>query len=554
MKCIAFILSLLVVFASCSTGTTPPNQPESEVLEVSEPSAPSVLTVGVETLPNEYDPITTGLENVSPLFLACYEGLFAYDTSSGAIVPGLAEGYAISEDGLVYTFRLRENAKYSSGVTIVADDFVDTIFRILDGEGDPVLREKLAGLIVGGSDYILPSDQRPEGFDKDSVGVYSVSGTELTIELVRPASELLQLLTLPALAPTYRDDDRAQPVSKPSEEEPMGALFESSGPYYIVNEDDSGITVRRNNHYYGMLDLATDTMRFSELNDDSIFAFNEGRLDIIADPTEDMLNQLSGDVYTTSTFDTLYLAFNVEDLPTRTTSVRAAVNFSIDREELVDTATFSAVAANGIVAPGVAFTNEDYSDYPERNSLSTTFEPEKVEQELINARYRDGVGLRLTMVVDATDPYIETYRQVSEMIETNTGASLEFFVLSDEEYAETIEDDKFDITAGYIKGDILNPASMMAIAKSNSSQNISGYYDSTFDNLLNAASTMTNFTNTQEAFREAETHLIANTSFSPLLHMTQDVIVSQNADGWYMNAVGNLYVKNAYCIMEEGAE
>ncbi len=542
MKKIALFISCALLLVSCSTGTTPPIQPEP-IVEGTAPE-PTLLTIGVDALPSSYDPIASGMSDISPLFIACYEGLFTYDTTDGSLTEGLCSDYTLSEDGLIYTFNLRENAKYSNGLSIKADDFVKTIFRILDGEGNTQLQQKLAGMIVGADEYILPPGERTDDFEIESVGVYSNGNHEIEIVLQQPSAELIQLLALPALSPTYNSSGHSEPIADPTAEETPDPLFISSGAYYLIIDDDSGITAIKNNHYYDMLEVPTDLLRFSEVNGDAAFTFTQGRLDIIHNPELDLVVELSEHVYKTSSFDVSYIAFNLDEHPTNDIEVRNALALALDREGLIDYLNLDAVPASGLIPPGVIFNGDDVSNIIERNSMDTTSDEEVVEEALVTAGYRDGVGLNLTMIVPATDPDVEIYRRVADILEQNTGARIDFFVLSDEEYLEEIEDGDYNIVAGKQSSNTLNPNGILSLASSGSPHNIAWYYDTDFDNLLQEANMKPNFLQTKEGYQDAERHLIANLSFVPLYHTTKSLIVADGVEGYLYNPVGNLYVKN----------
>ncbi len=548
MKKIALFISLALLLASCSTGTTPPIQSEPIVEETT--PEPTLINIGVSALPSSYDPIASGLSEVTPLYTACYEGLFTYDTADGTITEGLCSDYTLSEDGLTYTFKLRDDAKYSNGALIVADDFVETFFRILDGEGNPTLQQMLADTIVGGAEYLLPPIERAEDFDIDSVGIFANGTHELEIVMTKPSSEFLQLLALPALAPTYNSSGHAEPVVDPTAEEMPDPIFVSSGAYYMINDDDSGITVTKNYHYYDMLEVPTDLLRFSEVNGDAALAFSEGRLDVIFNPEPELSTELSEHLYEVATFETSYIAFNLGEHPTNDAGVREALTLALDRDDLIEYYNIDAVPATGLVPPGVIYNGDDVSNIIERNRVESTSDEDEVEQALITAGYNDGVGLNMTMIVPATDPDVEIYRRVADVLTQNTGARIDFFVLSEEEYLEEIADGNFNITAARQSSDILNPSGILSLALSSSPYNISGYYDADFDLLLQEANIKPNFLQTKEGFQDAERHLIANLSFASLYHPVRSMIVAQDIEGYYFNAVGNLYVKNITAPIE----
>ncbi|HSY54462.1 MAG TPA: ABC transporter substrate-binding protein, partial [Opitutaceae bacterium] len=148
-----------------------------------------ILNFGNGTEPQDLDPqVVTGMpENY--IILALFEGLVSYDPHDLHPVPGVAKSWDISPDGLVYTFHLREEAKWSNGESVTAQDFVRSYQRILT----PTLASEYAYMIFN---YVAGAKDYYDGKLKDfsRVGIKALDDHTLQITLVNPTPYLLKAM------------------------------------------------------------------------------------------------------------------------------------------------------------------------------------------------------------------------------------------------------------------------------------------------------------------------------------------------------------------------
>ncbi len=538
MKIITLYLLSFLLLVSC--GTTPPIQP---VVEVPQEPQSVVLTVAVDSLPTQYDPTLSGFGAVSPVLTACYEGLFSYDSVTGVLVNAICKDYTVSDDGLTYTFNLRTDAKYSNGDVISADDFVTTFFKLLDGEGEPEVGERLSKMISGADSYVLPVDEQPQDFTDADVAIYSNGPYELEIILNEPVADFVAMLASPVFSPTYSANN---PPAATDASQELQSIFVTSGPYTIASATDGEVIAIKNNNYYNMLEVTVDQVVFSAQTLDETLDFANETLNVVVNPNDNICDTFPSMVYETASFNTAYISFNNRKSPTNNVLVRDALSLAINREELAQSVSPTIIPATGLVPPGYIYGDNDFVNLLERNSFNTQDSAQDAQKLLDTARFPEGVGLRLSMIVNKDDPYIGYYKDMADMITENTGADLSLIELNDNEFEETIERGDYNMAVAYTDADVLHPAQMLSLMTSTNHDNDTGFGDNIYDDMLATAAVNPKGIGQQEILQDAEVHLMANMPITPLFYPTNRILINDNTDGVLLNAVGNLYITNAY--------
>jgi len=196
-----------IVFAGCSKRET----------EVEQGNREQVLHRGIGYEPTDLDPqLVTGIAEGN-IVTALFEGLVVEDPRDLHPVPGVAERWDISADGLVYTFHLRANARWSNGRPVTAQDFVSSWQRILT----PSLEADNAGML----EVLQGAEAFHRGLTKDfsGVGAAAIDARTLRVSLEHPTIDFLERLThwawspiyIPALAASGPVYDRGNPWTRP---------------------------------------------------------------------------------------------------------------------------------------------------------------------------------------------------------------------------------------------------------------------------------------------------------------------------------------------------
>lgn len=338
----------------------------------------SKLYINLASEPDRLDPALNSTVDGAVLAVNSFVGLLTYD-ENGQLVPGVAESYDVSEDGMTYTFHLRES-KWSDGTELTAKDFVYSWNRaanpmtasdysyLFDGliakneiaeemvanpEYDAAAAEAAA---AAGEEYSTPAEVYSDAALAEQeannilVGVEATDDYTLTVTLVSPCPYFLSLCAFPTFFPVPQasveaaDTDGTNPGAWALE-----AGFVSNGPYTCTawNHDES-MTYTKNPNYYDADSVSIETLQFMLSADDTAIynAYMAGNLDFIDTiPNEEIPNHNGTDpeFHIAANIGTYYVGFNVNSklfegkTPEQANAMREAINLLIDRQYIVDT-------------------------------------------------------------------------------------------------------------------------------------------------------------------------------------------------------------------------
>ena len=332
--------------------------------------------------PDKLDPALNSTVDGAILAINSFAGLFTYDADQKQ-VPDLAESYTVSDDGLTYTFTLKDDLKWSNGDTLDASDFVYSWNRAVN----PATASDYAYMFAPIKGYAEMTEMDEEGNlvnpDATLAVTASEDGKTLTVELTTPTAYFLDLCAFPTYFPVYQE---AVEAADPEGNNPgawaldPGENFVCSGAYVLTEWNHNSSMVYEKNPYYHRADEVTIERQELMLSSDetAVFAaYNDGSLDF-ADgvPTAEIAG-LEGnpEYHVIGTLGTYYVSFNVnspmfdgmsaEDAAT----LRKALSLFIDRDYIVtNIGQADQVPAGSFIPAGCSdgnggeFKNKDYFD------------------------------------------------------------------------------------------------------------------------------------------------------------------------------------------------
>lgn len=382
----ALAAAMVVSLAGCGGSKTAATGETGSAAATSESaSTESVLNTDTSTLyinlgsePDRLDPALNSTVDGDVLAVNSFVGLLTYD-ENGQLAPGVAESYDVSEDGMTYTFHLRQS-KWSDGTDLTAKDFVYSWNRaanpmtasdysyLFDGliakneaaeemvanpEYDAAAAEAAA---ASGEEYSTPAEVYSDAALAEQeannilVGVEATADYTLTVTLVSPCPYFLSLCAFPTFFPVPQasveaaNTDGTNPGAWALE-----AGFVSNGPYTCTawNHDES-MTYTKNPNYYDADSVSIETLQFMLSADDTAIynAYMAGNLDFIDTIPNEQIPKHNGtdpEFYIATNIGTYYVGFNVNSklfegkTPEQANAMREAINLLIDRQYIVDT-------------------------------------------------------------------------------------------------------------------------------------------------------------------------------------------------------------------------
>lgn len=343
-KIIAIVLSCALLLGLMAACTTP---------EKSE----FVVNACIASEPETIDPSLISSVDGSTYTQHQFEGLMKYKflTSQVGENPnvlgtemtyGQAKSHTVSEDGLTYTFTLRDDIKWSDGKDVKAEDFVYSWKRIVD----PATASDY-GYILDGVVENAAAIQAEEK-DADTLGIKAIDDKTLEIKLEAPCAYFLELCGFASLMPLRKDviDQFGDSWTDP-------ANIVVNGAYKIVEwKHDSYILMKPNEKYYDVKNLGPDAIKWwlSDSESAIIASYQSGDYQFVDSFPTDMIESLkaSGDCFVNPYIGTYYLYLNCEKITDW--RVRAAMTLAVDRDSLVNNVTKGGqVPATGLVAQGI---------------------------------------------------------------------------------------------------------------------------------------------------------------------------------------------------------
>jgi oligopeptide transport system substrate-binding protein len=366
-KNLVFVISLFLVFSLLAAA-----QPGNALQPAQQSASTLVLAGGESTNPRSYDPATTPSAGNKLVF----SGLVSFDPQLN-LTPDLAETWEVSPDGMVYTFHLRQNAKFHDGRPVVAQDVIYSWTRA----ADPVLQSATVmtylGDIVGIRDVF-------EGKASSVSGLKALDDHTLQVRIDAPKPYFLMKLTYATAfvvdkanvesgAEWYRTPNGTGPYKQTGWERFKQITYESNPDFYLGAPSITSIVV---NLYSG------DPMRLYETGDVDITSVYYSAVDRVSDPAEPMHNELLTGV----SLCTSYVVFDTKQAPFDDLNVRKAFSMAFNRQQFIDVVMSGrALPAIGIFPPGLPGFNLGLKGLP--------YDPAQARQLLAASKYGGPQGL-----------------------------------------------------------------------------------------------------------------------------------------------------------------
>lgn len=341
--------------------------------------APSATAAFLENEPLTLDPqAAQQADEFQVLYNVC-EGLVSYDPVTLAPAPGLAESWTVSDDGTVYTFKLRSGVQFQNGREVTADDVVYSLNRLGNKDTGTSYTSLLLNNVVGFAE--MRADENPA---TELSGVKAVDPSTVEITLKAPTASFLNQLALPGGMVVAKEAAEADGFS----ENPV-----CTGPYKVKEwTHQSQLVLESNEDYWGGAPaIKTATMRVIPQQSQQVIEFEANGLDVAWVPEPDLQRlrddaTLSTELQNVPLLNVFHLRLNLNDPVMGNEKVRQAFSMAIDRQTIVDTILQGQGSpAQGLIPPGVSAFDPNYNPFP--------YDIEKAKALLAEAGYPDGVDI-----------------------------------------------------------------------------------------------------------------------------------------------------------------
>ncbi|MBQ2976244.1 MAG: peptide ABC transporter substrate-binding protein [Clostridia bacterium] len=495
--------------------------------------------------PDGIDPSVTNNSFASPILVNAFEGLFTYDTTTGLLVYGEAADCVVSDDGLVYTFTLKDNLKWSDGTPHTAHDYVYTIKRIL-------IPETAAKYVTNVTDYIVGAQEYYDGTttDFETVGVKATDDKTLVFTLKAPISFFPALLSMWTFSPVQSATIEANGDQWTNKAE----TYVSNGPFMVseLNLGESVVLVK-NPHYYDADKVKLEKITFRYIADQStsLMAYENGEITgMNTVPSSDYARLKASDsgLVLSAAYGTVYYNFNCEKAPFDNVLVRKAFNLAIDRYTIInDVAQTDAEPAFSFMSPGYVLDGEEFVEGRSDFGLSDEADVEAAQAALAEAGYPNGEGFpEITLSYYTNESVKKIVEALAEMLETNLNIKVKITNADWAIFYEDVLAGNFDLCAMGWSGDYVHPMTFLMLLKTGDINNLGGYSNADYDALVNQALSMTDDKAAMEVMRQADNLVSADYPVLSLYYKSNTMLMNPAVQGYLVTASNHLLLKTAY--------
>jgi len=460
-----------------------------------------------------------------------YEGLTT-TAPDGRIVPGAAGRWDISRDGMVYTFYLRGDGRWSNGDPVTAEDFVFSFRRSVDPETAGVYGRMLAPIENASS--ILAGEMTPE-----TLGVEALNERTVQIRLDDPTPYFLGLLTHVSTYPVH-----APSLQRFGNDFVLPGNLVSNGAYRLSEwVPRSRIVLEANPHYHGSDGVIIERVVFYPIEDENteFQRFRAGDLhwtdQVPSTQFRWLSNNLPEALSVSPWFGTYFFAFNLTRPPfEENLALRKALNLAIDREILTDKVTqFGEIPTFTLVPDGLP----DYAPPVPENAAWSQAEREQAARDLyLEAGYDESRPLEVELRYNTSENHRKIAVAVAAMWKQVLGVRTR---LVNEEFRVFLQNRRLRrnteaFRAGWI-GDYQDAFTFLELFHSEHSRNDAGYDNPRYDRLLEQIATERIAARRRNLMAEAERILLADQVVLPVYTYVTKRLVDPLLQGWEPNVM-----------------
>ena len=554
----ALAVSLAACGSSASTGTTATGEAagSAEATEAGETG----FTVQLGPNPETLDPALNASIDGGNTLLTIEEPLLIIDENN-EVQPGQAESYTVSEDGLTWTFTLRDGLKWSDGSDLTAADFEYSFKRLASPDTAAPYAETVVGMIDGYQDAIGNPDadgNMTTDPDWDALNVHaSEDGNTLTIQLSYPCSYFDKLAAFVATAPVQQATVEANGDAWCTEPD----TFICNGPYMITEWTPSErIVLSKNPYYVGGWDsskIVSDTITLLLLEDSSASyaAYNSGEAQLVKDVPTDEIPSLTraedgGDFYLDEIMGTYYISLNDQEEPFTDVRVRKALSLAIDRDYVANTIMQGIYTpATALVGPGIVDNEGYFMDNANGGEpyIGDDYEAnlEEAKQLMAEAGYPDGEGFP-TITYSANDAgYHIPVAEYLQQAWGELGITMNIDKVEWSSFIPMRRAGDYDISRNGWSMDYNDPSNMLELFTTNNGNNDGKYANPAFDQVIEdsrVADKAAHF----EKLHEAEDILMNDAACIPVAYYNDFWLQSPSLKGTWHSPYGYWYLQYGY--------
>jgi len=481
------------------------------------------------------DPIHESVGETVKVLVNVYDTLITYDDKTLELVPGLAESWESSDEGLVWTFHLREGVKFHDGTNFNADAVIFSLERLIEGESHPHVHSA-----------VIPFQPSYQVIDK----IEAIDPLTVRITLKHPDAVFEQNLCV--YAASIVSPTAVKKYGKDFAENPVG-----TGPFKFVHWNrDEELILERFEDYWRKEPIRLERVIFVPVSESTVRVKQLKRGEIhIADnlpPAE--LDALEGEpgirLQEETSLSVGYLAINNERPPLNLPKVRKAIWHAIDKQQLIeDQYVGHATSAVNMVPPAMWAYNDDLTD--------REHDPQKARTLLEEAAAEHGFSLPLELqlfVMNRPRPYMPLPDRTAVFIKDQLErVSIEVTIVKKDinEHFQSLSRGEHDLgLAGWTNDNNDPDNSLYQLLHSENihakGNNLARFRNAEFDELITAAKQELDRDKRQELYHRAQEIVWNEAPTVPLVHTPGRVAQRDELRGYKLHPSSLVRLRHAY--------
>lgn len=518
-------------------------------------SGEQVFKINLHSEPPTLDPAQMQDNISSTVANAIFEGLMVLD-KDGHVQPGAADKWTVSDDGLVYTFEIRDDAKWSNGDPVTAYDFEYAYQRVLDpGTTPPPPYAYQLYYIKNAQNYNIVEDNPNHIDDWNEVGVKVKDEKTLEITLESKTPYFLGLTSFYTYLPVHKSSVESNPAFA-AEADTLITNGAFKMKEWIHNDT---ITLVPNEQYWNKDKIKLQEIRMPMITDEStaLSMYKTGQLDYVGNPTgqieTDQLpilqKEMPEELISKGIASVYYYVFNNTAEPFDNVNIRKAFALAIDRQTLVDKVTLGGEQpAYGFVPPGIAgVKNEFREEYKQEDYFSESVEEAKklLEQGMKEKGYSQLPPI--TLIYNESTLHKKNAEAIADMWLKNLGVEVK---LEQQEWGVFLTNRtnlNYQIARSGWLPDYNDPMTFIDMWKSDSGNNDSGWKSKEYDDFVNLAYSSDDQQERMDAMAKAEKLLIQdNMTIMPIYYYTNNSLKKTYVKNVFIDYKGDIFFNEAY--------
>ncbi len=516
------------------------------------------FTVQYGSNPETLDPALNSAVDGGNTIITVFETLLIINENNEA-VPGQAESWTTSEDGLTWTFTMRDGLKWSDGTDLNAKDFEYSFKRMADPDTAAPYAETCLGMIEGFEEAAGFPDADGNPTVEPNLDALNVKasddGKTLTIVLAYPCSYFDKIVAFAAMSPVQKATVEANGDAWCTSPD----TYVCNGPFMITEWTPSErIVLTKNPNYVGGWDsskIVSESITLLLLEDSSasFAAYNSGEAVLIKDVPTDEIPSLTkaedgGDFYVDTILGTYYVSLNLKRDAFKDAKVRKALALAIDRDYVANTimqGTYS--TADSIVGPGIVDEQGYFHDNGNAPYISADYEANLAEAKklLAEAGYPNGEGYP-TIEYSCNDAgYHVPLAEYLQQAWGDLGITLTISKMEWSSFTAARRAGEYDVARNGWVMDYNDPSNMLDLFCSGNGNNDGKYSNPEFDAAIEA-SRVADVTEHFAQLHKAEDILMEDTGCLPIAYYNDYWLQSSSLKGIWHSPYGYWYLQYGY--------